>query len=320
MQFQSPLLQDETSPALSSAQQCWQAWHELVDQLEPMLSAPRHLGDFPKAIEGCARRVIELCQQDTDVAIAFMVHDTPDKQQRYGVLHAVHTAMLLAVLARPRDWSPTLTFSGVQAGLTMNLSITGLTSALAQQEEPLSLLQRAEIQAHPHASCQLLRELGVTDEDWLMAVLQHHEQADGKGYPMGATQVSLLADALRTCDVYSAKMAPRVNRCMMQSPKIATQIFRERSANFFGATLTRAMGLYPPGTLVHLACGQEALSIRRGRGLGQPEVIVLHPDDDGSWLPLARIETNQTSHAITMVHEAHEWSDRLNMHRVLALC
>jgi HD-GYP domain-containing protein (c-di-GMP phosphodiesterase class II) len=309
----------ESAPA-TDALVCWQGWQELTDRLEPVLVAPREQAHFTQAIEACARAVLELCQRDGDVAIAFMVHDTQDKLQRYGVLHAVHTAMLLALVARRRDWSPTLTFSAVQAGLTMNLSITGLQSTLALQVEPPSLLQRADIHAHPQASMQLLRELGVTDEDWLMAVLQHHEQADGKGYPAGAAQVSLLADALRTCDVYSAKMSPRVGRSVMQSPQAATQIFRERSANYFGATLTREMGLYPPGTLVRLTNGQEALAVRRGADLGLPIVVVLQDAPDGRWTPLARAQTNDTTLAITQVHEADEWSHRLDMRQVLALC
>jgi len=299
---------------------CWQGWQDLTDRLEPVLATPREQADFAQVIEACARTVLDLCQRDADVAVAFMVHDTPDKLQRYGVLHSVHTAMLLALVARRRDWSPTLTFSAVQAGLTMNLSITQLQSTLTMQTEPLSLLQRADIHAHPQASTQLLRELGVTDEDWLMAVLQHHEQADGKGYPAGMTQVSLLADALRTCDVYSAKMSPRVGRSVMQSPQAATQIFRERSANYFGATLTREMGLYPPGTLVHLVTGQEALAVRRGPDLGLPEVVILQDAPGGRWLPVARAQTNDTTLAITLVHEANEWAHRLDMRQVLALC
>lgn len=304
----------------NDAQICWQGWQDLTDRLAPVLAAPREQPDFLIAIEACARTVLELCRRDADVAIAFMVHDTPDKLQRYGVLHAVHTAMLLALVARRRDWSPTLTFSAVQAGLTMYLSITGLQSALALQAEPLSLLQRADIHAHPEASARLLRELGVIDEDWLRAVQQHHEQADGKGYPAGMTQVSLLADALRTCDVYSAKMSPRVGRSVMQSPQAATQIFRERSANYFGATLTREMGLYPPGTLVRLSSGQEALAMRRGADLGLPVVVLLQDDGQGRWIPQARAQTNDTTLAITMVHEANEWSHRLDMSQVLALC
>lgn len=317
--LQMPALARESGP-VTIALSCWQGWQDLTDRLAPMLAAPREQGDFPLAIEACARTVMDLCRQDADVAIAFMVHDTPDKLQRYGVLHAVHTAMLLALVAHRRDWSPTLTFSAVQAGLTMNLSITGLQSALTQQTEPLSLLQRADIQAHPQASCHLLRELGVTDEDWLMAVLQHHEQADGKGYPAGVTQVSLLADALRTCDVYSAKMSPRVGRSVMQSPQAATQIFRERSANYFGATLTREMGLYPPGTLVHLANGQEALAVRRGPDLGLPVVVTLQANAEGRWVPMALAQTNDGPLAISMVHEANEWAHRLDMREALALC
>ena len=106
----------------------------------------------------------------------------------------------------------------------------------------------------------MLRQLGVTDEDWLIAVAQHHEQPDGKGYPQGLTEINQTADALRTCDVFGAKLSPRISRSGMLSTRAARKSSRQRSAGYFGATIIRELGLYPPGCLVELNTGEQASS------------------------------------------------------------
>lgn len=314
---------DGMPPALSAPSEAlknWTAWHTLTDSLEPVLCEPRAQHDARAQIERASRLVMQLTRDDPDLAIFFMVHDTPEKLQRYGVLHAVHTAMLLAVVGRRRDWSPQLTLSAVAAGLTMNLSVTQLQSELARQGEPLTQAQRARIQAHPQDSHALLQSLGVSDEEWLTAVLQHHEQADGRGYPTGIASTHLLADAVRTCDIYAAKMSPRVGRSVMQAPKAATQIFRERSANYFGATLTREMGLYPPGTLVLLHDGRLAVVVRRGRDLSLPEVVALSHTDEAVWHASERLVTEDRGVHVATASEEADWGTRIRPQELLALC
>ena len=82
MQAQPLLSPAPPEPApVTDALVCWQGWQDLTDRLAPVLADPRAQDRFPQAIEACASTVLDLCQRDADVAIAFMVHDTPDKLQ-----------------------------------------------------------------------------------------------------------------------------------------------------------------------------------------------------------------------------------------------
>jgi HD-GYP domain-containing protein (c-di-GMP phosphodiesterase class II) len=137
---------------------------------------------------------------------------------------------------------------------------------------------------HPLDSMRLLRSLGVDEEEWLDAVAQHHEQPQGKGYPLALEACTELADVLRTCDVFCAKMSPRAGRVALLGPTAAAAIFRHRSANYFGATVVTTLGLYPPGSLVGLETGEQAMVLRRTRNPHQPEVALL---TDGHGAPLA---------------------------------
>lgn len=269
---------DDSSPAapvVSDTMLRWSRWQDLSEWLEPLLLSPGNSSSFVADMNHCAHTLVSLVQEDPDLAIFHIVHVNADKMARYGVLHSMHTGMLLTLVGKRKDWVGPRIDSAVKAALTMNLSITALQIVLAQQVEPPTSDQRQAIAAHPLATWHMLRQLGVTDEDWLIAVAQHHEQPDGKGYPQGLTEINQTADALRTCDVFGAKLSPRVSRSGMLSTRAAAEIFRQRSAGYFGATIIRELGLYPPGCLVELNTGEQGVVVRRTADPMSPEIVLL---------------------------------------------
>jgi hypothetical protein len=283
-------------PALNapSAWPCWQAWNELADRLAPALGSPLSRLDTLDTLHEVADQLMHLGRQHPDVAIFHLVHAPCVDLQRYSVTHALHTAWLMSLIAQRKDWGPTDERTGVLAALSMNLSITQLQSDLATQVEPLSPVQREAIEHHPTESRWILEALGVDNADWLDAVEQHHEQPDGTGYPRGLTRLHTMADALRTCDVLGAKLSPRSSRPGLMSSRAAAEIFRHRSAGYFGATLIRELGLYPPGSLVELSSGEVAVVLRRSRDPMTPDVVVL---SDGLGRPATSLMRCATSRA-----------------------
>lgn len=261
------------------APQRLQQWADLTDTLTPLLHDPISCGDTIAQFEQCAGQLKRLVAEDPDIAIFLVVAEHADKIARYGVVHALHTATLVSLIARRKNWPAPRELSAIKAALSMNLSITRLQDELVLQTAPLTPEQRQQITMHPVASRKLLAQLGAADTDWLDAVAQHHEQADGRGYPYGAKDVHPLADAIHTADVFAAKLSPRINRSGMLSPRAAAEIFKHSSASYFGATLIRELGLYPPGCLVLLSSGETAMVLRRTADPLQPEVALLTTDE-----------------------------------------
>jgi HD-GYP domain-containing protein (c-di-GMP phosphodiesterase class II) len=254
-------------------------WQLLTEHLSGVLYAPLTCGDVAAQIGQCAGMLRRLVHEDADLAIFLVVNDHPGKLARYSAAHALHTATLVSLIARRKDWSPATELCGIQAALTMNIAMSQMQDELAQQSAPLTPEQRQIVQQHPLAGRRLLMQLGVTDADWLDAVTQHHEQADGRGYPYGARHVCQLADAIHTADVFAAKLSPRIGRSGMPSPRAAAEIFKHSSASYFGATVIRELGLYPPGCLVQLSSGETAMVLRRTGDPLCPEVALLTTDE-----------------------------------------
>ncbi|MFT3856025.1 MAG: HD domain-containing phosphohydrolase [Aquabacterium sp.] len=276
----------------ASAMVRWTQWEALSEWLGEVLLRPRGCADFAMEAGGLADALMRLTYEDPDVSIFHMVHARHEKVRRYSVLHAMHTGMLLALIGRRKEWGAARTATAVKAGLTMNIAITALHNELALQTHPLTEDQQARIQRHPLDSARMLGELGVQDTDWLTAVAQHHEEPDGHGYPGRLVQVDALADAIRTCDVFGAKISPRIGRDGMPTPRAAAEIFRQRSASYFGATIIRELGLYPPGCLVELDCGERGVVVQRSRDPKAPQVVLIGQGQ--GVLPLATLRRADT--------------------------
>ncbi|MCE4556444.1 HD-GYP domain-containing protein [Roseateles cellulosilyticus] len=253
----------------------WQGLQALSERLEGLLLTPRAVDDFPAALGALTLELDQLMTDDVDLGVFEVVRISPDKLSRYGSLHSLHTACVVWLVARRKEWTDGKRLSAMKAALTMNIAVTDLQTTLALQTGPLDDTQRQSMRDHPLAGERLLRSLGVTDEDWLSAVAQHHEQPDGQGYPAGVTRMTDLADVLRTCDVFCAKMSPRTGRPAMLSPTAAMSIFHQRSANKFGASVVSTIGVFPPGALVSLNTGEQAIVTARTQDPLRPMVALL---------------------------------------------
>ncbi len=255
------------------------SWQALVQRLTPLLLNPLAEPDFQHRLSVCVQDLAALVHHDPDLAIFLLVNPSPQARFNYGVEHPVHTAVLMALIAQHKEWPEGQVEVALSAALSMNLSITQLQTDLANQALPPNAAQKEAIHHHPARSRDMLVSLGVMQMDWLRAVQEHHEQHNGSGYPNGVRIVSPLSDALRTCDMFSAKLSERASRSKMLSTRAAQEIFRQNSYGYFGATIVRILGMYPPGCLVKLLSGATALVLQRTTDPLRPRVAVLTHDN-----------------------------------------
>lgn len=163
----------------------------------------------------------------------------------------------------------------VKAALTMNMSILELQGKMAAQDVPMKDKQHDKIRHHTEQAVEILRKAGVQDEDWLMAVAQHHERADGKGYPTGSPDVCEMAIALRVTDVFMAKISPRAIREALSPQDAVRQLYSEDAGGPLSTAVVKQVGLYPPGDYVKLANGERAVVVQRTANVKAPIVAAI---------------------------------------------
>lgn len=260
-------------------------WESVQAHLAYILEAMPRDGSFSHEVVRLTRQVQQLVDKAPDLAVAaIMLMDQPN----YPVAHSMHCAVLAEMVARHAKWDKARRTTLCAAALTMNLGMMELQLQLCNYTGPLNPVQRKQIFEHPSASVMALIQCGVKDDEWLRAVLEHHERLDGQGYPRKVKNPSDLALLLHTVDVFAAKVSPRAHRRPLMPSQATKEVFTrlaQEGDNPFPKMLVSAIGIHPPGAIVRLASGEVGVVYQRGPSPKHSVIAVLL---SATGLPLRR--------------------------------
>jgi HD-GYP domain-containing protein (c-di-GMP phosphodiesterase class II) len=249
-------------------------WRRLAERLSQVLGDMPAPG-APAVLDELARDLQAFVERAPDLAMFLLVRPDTGDPTRYGVVRSLQAAAAACLIALRLDWPEVPRLTLVKAAFTMNLGMLDLQERLSNQARLPSPQQRQAIQVHPATSVATLQASGVTDPRWLKAVGQHHEKPGGGGFPAGLAEVDEMASALRTVDLYTAKLAGRSGRDGLPPPRAARDLLVEERGNPFALALITEFGVHPPGSLVRLHGGEVAVVVRRRADSDAPQVAVL---------------------------------------------
>jgi hypothetical protein len=277
-------------------------WRLSGSRLNTLLTAPPpQLGASIDEVVGVLSSLAD--RYPDKVLFQILRHDR-SRLNAYGVTHSLHCAAVCCLSARRLGWSDAERRTLVSAALTMNVSMIELQGRLAVQCTPVTADQRTQIESHPKKSVEMLEAAGIAEADWLGAVLQHHERADGLGYPGGLSEVGQLARALQYADVFTAKLSARSTRAPLPPDRAARDLFQRTGGHPLAAALVKEFGIYPPGCFVRLASGEIAIVVHRGETVNTPVVACLTKANGQPMMrPIRRETTARDSSVVSIVPE-----------------
>lgn len=253
-------------------------WSVILKRTGHLLRTHKENPQFAQEIGTLSGHIQMAMKEDVEAGTFEMVHGDPTG---YAVSHSLQTAFVACLAADRFGWTDNDRTTLIRAALTMNIGMLDLQNTLAHQPTPPTPQQKADIAAHPAKSRAMLEASGVTDQDWLKTVEQHHVTPDGGALPEGHGDISPLACLIHYADVYLARLAPRANRPAMAVNIAARELFLKAAGanNPYAAAIIKEMGMFPPGSFVKLANGDTAVVVRRGENAGAPLVHSLISSD-----------------------------------------
>jgi HD-GYP domain-containing protein (c-di-GMP phosphodiesterase class II) len=258
-QLEPPLYAEATPSVLHQLNLCNRRLERLLHNLRNEHNAEAEVRDI-------ARDLIRAVEINPDVALACIFLSQINGM--YAVRHCIETAVVTVVIARSMSMNADNTLTVTAAALTMNVGMLRHHESFQNKNTPLNSEEMAIVRRHPEESADMLRDVGVDDDDWISCVLMHHENDEGSGYPAGiaSPEVTLNAKLLSFADRYCAQVSARNYRKSLL-PSLALRNLIEDTvapvdtqlANCFQSEL----GDFPPGCLVRLEGGEIGVVSRR---------------------------------------------------------
>lgn len=213
-----------------------------------------------------------------DVSIRLLNEGAGDR----GTAHALNVSIVSLLLGRAfglgRDELMDL---GVGA-LLHDIGKAELPARVRNRDDSFTLAETQLYQQHVMKGVALAQQMGLASGPMLV-IAQHHENADGSGFPqrINVDRMSAAARIVALVNRFDGLCNPLLASKSM-TPHEALSLMFAQGRNRFDATMLNAfirmMGVYPPGSVVQLIDGRYALvvSVNSVRPL-KPRVIVHEP-------------------------------------------
>jgi hypothetical protein len=252
-------------------------WLQLVTQLDGALRDARPEGDWRTRLLSVHGQARTLLQRRTDASLYHLVYEAGHTTQKYSAHHALLSLLICELAAPMLGWAQPWIDSLGRAALTMNVAMLRLQDLLASSTRRPTPEMRAEIDGHAEKGATLLQECGLSDPLCLAVVRLHHDATDADRPLADLAPERQLARLLRRTDLFAAKISLRGSRAPMSPVQAAREACLGAGGvpDEIGSAMLRAVGLYPPGSFVELACGELGIVLARGRRANLPHVAVL---------------------------------------------
>ena len=267
-------------------------WHDVQVRANGLLRDVNSIRFFSR-LDRLHRELTLMATRKPDATLFALIHLTASESRYYSATHSMLVCVMCMLAARDvLKWSPATELSMCRAALTMNISMTEMQDQLVNQPFKLSGEQRSQIDSHPQRSVETLQKRGVDDPIWLEAIRRHHQSPSG---PLGNRDVAhQIAHLIHRADCFAARLSPRVSRASLAPAQAMQAIYFDESKKVdeAGASLIKAVGVYPPGSFVKLASNEIATVVNRGATSLAPGVVGLV---NTAWLPMAEPAIRDTT-------------------------
>jgi HD-GYP domain-containing protein (c-di-GMP phosphodiesterase class II) len=149
-----------------------------------------------------------------------------DAKDPYTCGHSDRVARIAVRLAKELKCDPGMLHTIYMAGLLHDIGKIGIDDAVLRKPGKLTEAEFDHIKTHPELGYRILADIHQLSSV-LPAVLHHHEQWDGKGYPfkLAGDQIPLIARILAVADAYDAMNSDRPYRRGMPVERVE-ELFR----------------------------------------------------------------------------------------------
>ncbi|MFA6920928.1 MAG: HD domain-containing phosphohydrolase [Gallionella sp.] len=303
--------------------------HERLDTtMKHYLDAAKSVGSALKSFDADPKKSIEQVNQvsqkstevlmsDVDSAIVLIAEKGHQDGATSHALSVMTLSLLLGKQARLPDEA--LRTLGVGA-LLHDIGKSSINSSILRNTER-NKFEEAVYMTHCRAGYESASRAGGVPSPALEAILHHHERIDGSGFPdrLAGDKIHIAARVIAIANRFDNLANPMdYRRAMSPSEALSTMWVKEKNAfdNKLLQLFVRAMGVYPPGSIVQLSDGRIAavmVSAATDNSLC-PQIMIYEPEvprHQAIIIDLAKDTSVKIDHALRLQDRSDDELDYL---------
>lgn len=211
------------------------------------------------ATDNIANELMHAIEKNDAVAIDIGALKTSDE---YTFKHSVDVATISMILAKQQGLSKKQIYEIGVSGLLHDIGKTKVPNEILNKPGRLNDEEFAIMKEHSVYGYKMLKDREEFVPEIKFGVLQHHEKANGKGYPMGVpeSQITLYAKIISVADVYDALVTERSYKKAFSQRDAVEMIMSMTSELDMTAmrSFMESVILYPVDSVVELSNGEHA--------------------------------------------------------------
>lgn len=184
----------------------------------------------------------------------------------YTFKHSVDVATMSMVLAKQHGLSQKQIYEIGVAGLLHDIGKTKIPLDILNKPARLTDEEFAVMKQHPVFGYRMIKDRDEFSNEICMAVLQHHEKMNSKGYPVGfpSDKITQYARILTIADIYDALVTERPYKSAFSQREAVEMIMSMTGELDLTAmkSFLESMILYPVDSIVELSNGEKAKVVK----------------------------------------------------------
>lgn len=219
--------------------------------------------ELADATNNIASNLMNAINSTDAIAVDISALKTSDE---YTFKHSVDVATMSMVLAKQQGLSQKQIYEIGVAGLLHDIGKTKIPLDILNKPARLTDEEFAVMKQHPVFGYRMIKDRDEFSNEICMAVLQHHEKMNSKGYPVGfpSDKITQYARILTIADIYDALVTERPYKSAFSQRDAVEMIMSMTGELDITAmkSFLESMILYPVDSIVELSNGEKAKVVK----------------------------------------------------------
>ena len=286
---EADIIANDFTPVIISKVERLKHLHDAIDENEKKFviasdiarQATRNILKAPQtSIEQAALIVndmVDTALTEGDIAIHAL---NGNRSSDSNYQHSLNVTVLALIIAKSIEMSKDDARLLGMAAIFHDIGKAEITDKILMKKEPLTKSEQSYFEQHSEIGARMAKEVGLPVRI-AQIILQHHEHADGTGYPkhLKAEQTDMLARLIAIVNGYDNLCNPN-NQALAKTPyeALAHMYANQRSKldESILKRLIKSLGIYPPGSIVQLSSGVYAIVISVNPNKPLRPFVMLH--------------------------------------------